>query len=100
MDAERGALVTGLIPHRARSRAACRVLSPSYIHAKRFREVVPGKFYRSGQMTADGFRETITATSIKTVINLQHEKPDPFLIDHWLGKREGQRERVVPKYSE
>lgn len=57
-----------------------------YIHAKRFREVVPGKLYRSGQMTADGFRETIDRYRIKTVINLQHEQPDPFLVDHWLGK--------------
>jgi protein tyrosine/serine phosphatase len=58
-----------------------------YIHAKRFREVVPGKLYRSGQMTADGFRETIERYRIKTVINLQHENPDPYLVKHWLGKR-------------
>jgi protein tyrosine/serine phosphatase len=57
-----------------------------YIHAKRFREVTPGKLYRSGQMTADGLRETIRRYRIKTIINLQHENPDPFLIDHWLGK--------------
>src|SRR5439155_20167337 len=30
-----------------------------YAHAKRFREVAPGRFYRSGQMTAAGFREMI-----------------------------------------
>ncbi len=57
-----------------------------YIHAKRFREVVPGQFYRSGQMTADGFREVIDRYHIKTVINLQHEEPDPLLADHWLGR--------------
>ncbi len=57
-----------------------------YVHAKRFREVVPGKLYRSGQMTADGFREIIDRYHIKTVINLQHEEPDPFLANHWLGK--------------
>lgn len=57
-----------------------------YIHAKRFREVDPGKLYRSGQMTADGFRETVERYHIKTVVNLQHEEPDPFLSDHWLGK--------------
>ena len=57
-----------------------------YIHAKRFREVVTGRLYRSGQMTADGFRETIDRYRIKTVINLQHEEPDPFLANHWLGK--------------
>ena len=57
-----------------------------YIHAKRFREVTPGRFYRSGQMTADGFRDAIERYRIKTVINLQHEDPDPLLPDHWLGK--------------
>jgi len=57
-----------------------------YIHAKRFREVEPGKLYRSGQMTADGFRETIEHYHIKTVVNLQHEEPDPLLANHWLGK--------------
>ena len=30
-----------------------------YAHAKRFREVAPGRFYRSGQMTAAGFRDMI-----------------------------------------
>ncbi len=57
-----------------------------YIHAKRFREVDPGKLYRSGQMTAAGFRETIERYHIKTVVNLQHEEPDPLLANHWLGK--------------
>lgn len=57
-----------------------------YIHAKRFREVTPGRFYRSGQMTAAGLREIVERYHIKTVINLQHENRDPFLIEHWLGK--------------
>ena len=57
-----------------------------YIHAKRFREVEPGRLYRSGQMTAAGFRETIDRYHIKTVVNLQHEEPDPLLPDNWLGK--------------
>ncbi len=57
-----------------------------YIHAKRFREVEPGRLYRSGQMTAAGFRETIDLYHIKTVVNLQHEEPDPLLPDNWLGK--------------
>ena len=48
-----------------------------YIHAKRFREVIPGRIYRSGQMTADGFRDAIERYRIKTVVNLQHEDPDP-----------------------
>src|SRR5438067_9458682 len=57
-----------------------------YAHAKRFREVSPGRFYRSGQMTAAGFRETIDRHGIKTVINLQNEDPDPLLRDRWFGK--------------
>ncbi|MCI0704933.1 MAG: tyrosine-protein phosphatase [Planctomycetia bacterium] len=57
-----------------------------YIHAKRFREVEPGRVYRSGQMTESGFREMIERHGIKTVVNLQHEQPDPLLVDRWLGK--------------
>jgi protein tyrosine/serine phosphatase len=57
-----------------------------YIHAKRFREVEPGRFYRSGQMTTAGFRETVERYGIKTIVNLQNEDPDPLLADHWLGK--------------
>ena len=57
-----------------------------YIHAKRFREVEPGRMYRSGQMTAAGFREAVDEYHIKTVVNLQHEEPDPLLPERWLGK--------------
>lgn len=57
-----------------------------YIHAKRFREVEPGKLYRSGQMTAAGLREIVEQHNIKTVVNLQHEEPDPLLPERWLGK--------------
>src|SRR5262245_26031019 len=57
-----------------------------YIHAKRFREVEQGRLYRSGQMTVAGFRETIDRYHIKTVVNLQHEEPDPLLLENWLGK--------------
>jgi protein tyrosine phosphatase (PTP) superfamily phosphohydrolase (DUF442 family) len=56
-----------------------------YVHAKRFREVTPGRFYRSGQMTASGFRELHNRYKFKLFLNLQHEEPDPFLADHWLG---------------
>ncbi len=57
-----------------------------YVHAKRLREVTPGRVYRSGQMNAGGFRETILRWGIKTVINLQHEEPDPFLPERWFGR--------------
>lgn len=58
----------------------------TYTHAKRFREVVPGRFYRSGQMTEQGLREIVARYGIKTVINLQHEEPDPLLLDRWMGR--------------
>ena len=58
----------------------------SYSHAKRLRVVTPGRFYRSGQMTADGFREAVRRFDIKTVINLQEEDRDPFMPVAWLGK--------------
>jgi protein tyrosine/serine phosphatase len=57
-----------------------------YATTKRLREVTPGRFYRSGQMNAAGFRETIDRYKIRTVINLQHENPDPPLAAWWLGK--------------
>jgi protein-tyrosine phosphatase len=57
-----------------------------YIQSKRFREVTPGRFYRSGQMTESGLRDVIERFHIKTVINLQHEAQDPLLVKYWLGK--------------
>lgn len=60
-----------------------------YAHAKRLRVVAPGKLYRSGQMTSQGLRETINRYGIKTVINLQHENPDPQLRERWLGPAAG-----------
>jgi len=57
-----------------------------YAHTKRLREVAPGRFYRSGQMNASGFRETIERFQIKTVVNLQHENPDPYIAEFWMGK--------------
>jgi protein tyrosine/serine phosphatase len=39
------------------------------------REVDPGKFYRSGQMSPDRLREVIDTLGIKTIINLRGAKP-------------------------
>ena len=50
-----------------------------YSTEKRFREVTPGKFYRSGQLSADAFRKQLREHNIKLVINLQDEYPDPLL---------------------
>jgi tyrosine-protein phosphatase SIW14 len=48
-----------------------------YTHNKRLREVVPGKMYRSGQMTAPGFAEAVAEFNIRTIVNLQDDVPDP-----------------------
>ena len=41
--------------------------------------MTPDRFYRCGQLTADGFREAFGRYGIRTVINLQDEDPDPLL---------------------
>ena len=48
-----------------------------YTRGKRLREVVPGRLYRSGQMTVPGFEEAIARYHLRTIINLQDEHPDP-----------------------
>jgi len=48
-------------------------------HSKRLRPVVEGRVYRSGCLTADGFRDAIRKLGIKTVITLWDENPDPDL---------------------
>jgi hypothetical protein len=50
-----------------------------YAHNKRLREVDAGKFYRCGQLTADGFTDAISRYHIRTVVNVQDEYPDPDL---------------------
>lgn len=42
-------------------------------HKKRLREVTTGRLYRSGQMTASGFRDAIREHGIKCIVNLQNE---------------------------
>src|SRR5207249_3870265 len=56
-----------------------------YTHSKRLREVTPGKFYRSGEMTAAGFREAVARFGFRTIVNLQDEYPDPDLSEDYLG---------------
>jgi protein tyrosine phosphatase (PTP) superfamily phosphohydrolase (DUF442 family) len=48
-----------------------------YAYSKRLREVVPGKVYRSGQMTYAGFAEAVDRYHLKTIINFQDDYPDP-----------------------
>jgi protein tyrosine/serine phosphatase len=60
-----------------------------YNHTKRLREVTAGVLYRSGQLTAEGFRDAIERYQIRTVINLQDEYPDPLVEREarWTGPR-------------
>jgi tyrosine-protein phosphatase SIW14 len=44
---------------------------------KRLRVVDPGRFYRSGQMTADGFADAVERYHVRTILNVQDEFPDP-----------------------
>ena len=57
-----------------------------YEHSKRLRAVTEGKFYRSGQLPASGFRDAAAKYGIKTVINLQEEARDPLIPEHTFGK--------------
>lgn len=51
----------------------------TYEQSRRLRVVTDGKFYRSGQLTAEGFREAHRKYGFKTVINLQEEARDPLI---------------------
>jgi tyrosine-protein phosphatase SIW14 len=48
-------------------------------HAKRLRPIEEGRVYRSGCLSADGFRDAIEKLRIKTVISFWDEDPDPTL---------------------
>jgi protein tyrosine/serine phosphatase len=50
-----------------------------YVHSKRLRVVVPGRFYRSGQMSAAGLADAVRDLGLRTIINVQDDVPDPDL---------------------
>jgi hypothetical protein len=56
----------------------------TYRYAKRLRTVVEGKVYRSGCLTAEGFRDAIRKYQLKTILNLQEEAPDPAVPNHYF----------------
>jgi hypothetical protein len=58
-----------------------------YAHHKRLRAVAPGVLYRSGQLTAEGFRDAVARFGIRTVVNAQNEFPDPDLIISFWDRR-------------
>lgn len=51
----------------------------TFEHSRRLRPIVEGKVYRSGCLTADGFRDAIDRLKIKTIVTLWDEHPDPAL---------------------
>jgi tyrosine-protein phosphatase SIW14 len=53
---------------------------------KRLRIVEPGRVYRSGQMTAEGFTYAVQRYGLRTIINVQDEIPDPDIrLSFWSG---------------
>jgi len=67
----------------------------SYTYQKRLRVVTPGRFYRSGCMTAVGLQTTIKSLGIRTVINLMEESPDPILHPHYFARASVKESDVV-----
>jgi protein tyrosine/serine phosphatase len=55
-----------------------------YDHGRRLREVNPGVLYRSGALTAEGFRDAVARLHIRTIVNLQDEFPDPQIRRSYL----------------
>lgn len=59
----------------------------TYNHAKRLRTVEPGRFYRSGQLTAEGFADAVRRFGIRTIVNVQEDVTDPVIWRSWLDRR-------------
>src|SRR5262249_15535380 len=58
----------------------------SYTYGKRLRVVTEGRVYRSGCMTAPGFRDAVARLGIRTIINLMDEAPDPDIAKSYFGQ--------------
>ncbi len=56
-----------------------------YAYHKRLRQVVPGRVYRSGQMTARGLADAVARYHVRTVLNVQDDYPDPDVDLHFWG---------------
>jgi tyrosine-protein phosphatase SIW14 len=59
----------------------------NYAHHKRLREVTRGVLFRSGQLTADGFRDAVRRFGIRTIVNCQNDVPDPRLPQSFWDRR-------------
>lgn len=58
-----------------------------YAYNKRLREVVPGRFYRSGQLTVEGFTDAVHSLGIRTIVNVQDDFPDPDVWNTFWDRR-------------
>ena len=67
----------------------------TYDQARRLRVVTEGKFYRSGQLPASGFRDAHDRYQIKTVINLQEDVKEPRIKEWAFGKPSVQQSDVL-----
>ena len=55
-----------------------------YAHSKRLKAIIPGRVYRSGQLTAVGFTDAHNQFGIHTFINVQDDFPDPDIeLGYW-----------------
>jgi tyrosine-protein phosphatase SIW14 len=55
-----------------------------YAHSKRLKATIPGRVYRSGQLTAVGFTDAHNQFGIHTFINVQDDFPDPDIeLGYW-----------------
>jgi tyrosine-protein phosphatase SIW14 len=59
-----------------------------YDYQKRLREVTAGKFYRAGQLTAEGMTDAVQRLGIRTIINVQDEFPDPLMEKSFWDRRD------------
>jgi tyrosine-protein phosphatase SIW14 len=59
----------------------------TFERTKRLREVTPGVFYRSGQMTVEGYEDAVERLHIHTIVNLRDDAPDPDVRHSYLDAR-------------
>jgi protein tyrosine phosphatase (PTP) superfamily phosphohydrolase (DUF442 family) len=71
----RGVLIAGVVAVIVAGPLVC--FRAAYAYEKRLREVAPGRLYRCGQMTADGFEDAVRRCGIRMILNVQDDYPDP-----------------------
>ncbi len=73
-----------------------------YAHSKRLKAIIPGRVYRSGQLTAEGFTDARYQFGLRTFINVQDDFPDPDLemsyVNRWTIKESALCARLGVRY--